>query len=64
MPLASNDALQNVYRQPGKGPIDKAIDSLDQHCADAPVDTGLSTMDEARERDLKATLWEPGRTKP
>jgi PPOX class probable FMN-dependent enzyme len=34
MRLQSNDDLRVVYRQPGRGPIEKVIDRLDDHCAD------------------------------
>lgn len=34
MRLASVDDLRTVYRQPGRGPIEKVIHRLDEHCAD------------------------------
>lgn len=34
MRLASVDELRTVYRQPGRGPIEKVIHRLDEHCAD------------------------------
>jgi len=34
MRLDSVDDLRSIYRQPGRGPVDKVIDRLDDHCAD------------------------------
>jgi uncharacterized protein len=34
MRLASVDDLRSVYRPPARGPVDKVIHRLDQHCAD------------------------------
>ncbi len=34
MRLASNDDLRTIYRRPGRGPVDKLIDRLDDHCVD------------------------------
>lgn len=34
MRLSSVDDLRTVYRQPSRGPIDKVIHRLDEHCAD------------------------------
>jgi uncharacterized protein len=34
MRMASVDDLRNVYRLPGRGPIDKVIHHLDEHCAE------------------------------
>ena len=34
MGLASVDDLRQIYRQPTRGPIDKVIHRLDQHCVD------------------------------
>ncbi|MBA3605693.1 MAG: pyridoxamine 5'-phosphate oxidase family protein [Acidimicrobiia bacterium] len=34
MRLDSVDDLRGIYRPPGRGPVDKVIDRLDEHCAD------------------------------
>ena len=34
MRLTSVDDLRAMYRPPGRGPVDKVIDRLDQHCGD------------------------------
>src|SRR5204863_8444713 len=34
MRLASVDDLRSIYRPPGRGPVDKVIDRLDNHCRD------------------------------
>ncbi len=34
MNLRSHDDLRSVYRQPGRGPIDKVIQRLDEHCVE------------------------------
>lgn len=34
MRLGSVDDLRAIYRPPGRGPVDKVIHRLDQHCAD------------------------------
>ncbi|MBA3288708.1 MAG: pyridoxamine 5'-phosphate oxidase family protein [Acidimicrobiia bacterium] len=34
MRLDSVDDLRAIYRQPGRGPVDKVVDRLDHHCAD------------------------------
>ena len=34
MTLGSVDDLGSIYRQPRRGPVDKVIDRLDEHCAD------------------------------
>ena len=34
MRLQNNDDLRDIYRPPGRGPVDKVIDRLDDHCAD------------------------------
>jgi PPOX class probable FMN-dependent enzyme len=34
MNLRSHDDLRSLYRQPGRGPIDKVIQRLDEHCGE------------------------------
>src|SRR5438067_6546594 len=34
MQLRSVDDLRSIYRQPGRGPVDKVIHRLDPHCAE------------------------------
>lgn len=34
MRLESVDDLRGIYRQPGRGPVEKVIDRLDSHCED------------------------------
>src|SRR5205807_5474138 len=34
MQLSSVEDLRAIYRRPGRGPVDKVIHCLDQHCAE------------------------------
>ncbi len=63
MRLDSVDDLRGIYRPPGRGPVDKVIDRLDEHCADFLAKSPffvLSTADAAGVCDASPKGGPPG----
>jgi PPOX class probable FMN-dependent enzyme len=50
MRLASVDDLRAFYRPPGRGPIDKVIDRIDEHCVDFLAKSPFFVLSTANDR--------------
>lgn len=52
MRLDSVDDLRDIYRQPGRGPVDKVIDRLDEHCVDFLAKSPFFVLSTANDRGV------------
>jgi PPOX class probable FMN-dependent enzyme len=52
MKLGSVDDLRDIYRPPGRGPVDKVIDRLDMHCADFLAKSPFFVLSTANEHGV------------